>query len=291
MVVNKHGSFYMRSGWGTKVLRAVKEDDLIFSPSNEQAAIDSIGLGRVMIKALRYWSDAMGLTFETKTQKGIKKEPTKLFKYIDQYDRYFQRMGTLGLIHRNLALNKEEATAWYWLFNEWNGTAITKEEFSDGFHTYLVVNGMKIKKDAIDKEYNCVKNTYIGERTFDLKTIMDENTYPFLAPLRVLRIGENKAILRTHLNNREIPIELLIYCIAMDNNNQNTCGSQMSIDALMEEKCQVGRYFNIRYSDLIDMLIEAENKGYIGLNNNFGNRYIEFIGYNYDSLLDKYFIG
>lgn len=154
MVVNKHGSFYMRSGWGTKIIQAVKEDNMIFSPSNEQAAIDSIGLGRIMIKALRYWSDVMGLTNEVKTQNGIRKEPTQLFEYIDKYDRYFQRMGTMSLLHRNLALNVDEATAWYWLFNEWNSTTITKEEFSDGFHTYLAVNGMKIKKDAVDIEYN-----------------------------------------------------------------------------------------------------------------------------------------
>ncbi|MDE6946089.1 MAG: DUF4007 family protein, partial [Anaeroplasmataceae bacterium] len=118
-----------------------------------------------------------------------------------------------------------------------------------------------------------------------------EDTYPFLAPLKVLKTGEKKVLLKTHLNSREIPVELLIYCIAMDNRDQNFEGNQISIEVLMEEKCQVGRYFNFRYSELIDMLLKAENKRYIGLNNNFGNRYIEFIGYDYTSLLDKYFIG
>ena len=72
MVVNKHGSFYMRSGWGTKIIQAVEENDMIFTPSSEQEAIDNIGLGRVMIKALRYWSDAMKLTHEEKAQGGIR---------------------------------------------------------------------------------------------------------------------------------------------------------------------------------------------------------------------------
>jgi len=44
MVVNKHGSFYLRSGWGTKIIDAVKEDEMILSPNNEQAAVDNIGL-------------------------------------------------------------------------------------------------------------------------------------------------------------------------------------------------------------------------------------------------------
>ena len=52
MVVNKHGSFYLRSGWGTKIIQAVNADDMIFTPANEMQAVDNIGLGRVMIKAL-----------------------------------------------------------------------------------------------------------------------------------------------------------------------------------------------------------------------------------------------
>ena len=66
MVVNKHGSFYLRSGWGTKIIQAVNEDEMIFSPANELRAVDNIGLGRVIIKALRYWSEATGLTSEQK---------------------------------------------------------------------------------------------------------------------------------------------------------------------------------------------------------------------------------
>ena len=46
-----------------------------------------------MMKALRYWSDAMGLMNEVKTLNGIRKEPTQLFEYIDKYNRYFQCMG------------------------------------------------------------------------------------------------------------------------------------------------------------------------------------------------------
>ena len=112
MIVNKHGSFYLRSGWGTKIIDAVKKDSAIFSPNNEQAAVDSIGLGRVMIKALRYWADALGLTVEEKKPAGIYKNATVLFNLIDLYDCYFQRIGSLLLMHRNLARNKEEATAY-----------------------------------------------------------------------------------------------------------------------------------------------------------------------------------
>ena len=289
MVVNKHGSFYMRSGWGTKIIRAVEDNDMIFTPSSEQEAIDNIGLGRIMIKALRYWSEAMGLTHEEKTQGGIRLVPEKLYEEIKRYDIYFQLCGSLLLMHRNLALNRENATAWYWLFNECPTSTINKESFVEGFHAYLAVNGMKIKKDAVEKEFNCLKNTYIGDRKFDKSSIMDEDTYPFLAPLKILQMKDRVNIEKRQLTEREIPLEILIYAIAADNREDSLSGNQVNIDKLMEEKKQVGKYFSLKYSRLLDMLMEAENKKYIRLNNNFGNRFIEFNGYEYEGLIKKYY--
>lgn len=291
MVINKHGSFYMRSGWGTKIIQAVNSDNLIFSPTYEQKAVDNIGLGRVMIKALRYWSESMGLTTETKTPDGIRQQPTELFDLIAEHDLYFQRQGSLLLIHRNLTRNKDNSTAWYWAFNEFGKAAFDKEDFCDAFHAYLAVNGMRVKRDAVEKEFNCFKNTYLGDKKFDKKNAADEDTYPFLAPLHLLRVNEEKKLERVVLSKADIPLLILVYAIAMDNPNESSTQKQISIDKIMEDKLQVGKYFNIRFSKLIEMLLEAENKHLLALSNNFGNRYIEFADIEYNELLLKYYAG
>lgn len=290
MVINKHGSFYLRSGWGTKIIQAVETDDMIFSPANEQEAVDRIGLGRVMIKALRYWADASGLTTEEKVQGGIAERRTDLFDLLVSNDRYFQKPGSLLLLHRNIALNEENATAWYWAFNEFDKTAFTKEEFVEGLHYYLAVNEMSIKKVAVDKEFNCFKNTYLAEKKFDIKTVMDEDTYPFFGSLHLLRVNEDKKFEKAYLTKAEMPLHILVYAIAKDNPEESTHRGQVSIDKIMEEKRQVGKYFPMRYSKLIDMLLEAENKRLLTLNNNFGNRFIEFSDVQYDKLLDEYYM-
>ena len=290
MVINKHGSFYLRSGWGTKIIQAVEADNMIFSPANEQEAVDRIGLGRVMIKALRYWADASGLTTEDKVQGGIVERKTALFDLLETNDRYFQKPGSLLLLHRNIALNEESATAWYWAFNEFDKQAFTKEEFVEGLHYFLAVNEMSIKKTAVDKEFNCFKNTYLAEKKFDIKTVMDEDTYPFFGSLHLLRVNEDKKFEKTYLTKAEMPLHILIYAIAKDNPEESSYRGQVSIDKIMEEKRQVGKYFPMRYSKLIDMLLEAENKKLLTLNNNFGNRFIEFSDIQYDKLLNEYYM-
>ena len=290
MVINKHGSFYLRSGWGTKIIQAVEADDMVFSPVNEQEAVDRIGLGRVMIKALRYWADASGLTTEEKVQGGIAERRTDLFDLLEANDRYFQKPGSLLLLHRNIALNEKNATAWYWAFNEFDKQAFTKEEFVDGLHYFLAVNEMSIKKAAVDKEFNCFKNTYLADKKFDIKTVMDEDTYPFFGSLHLLRVNEDKKFEKTYLSKAEMPLQILIYAIAKDNPEESSHRGQISIDKIMEEKRQVGRYFPMRYTKLIDMLLEAENKKLLTLNNNFGNRFIEFSDVQYDKLLNEYYM-
>ena len=64
MTLNKHGSFYIRNGWPTKIMDAITSNPHIFSPNNELLAVDSIGVGRVMIKAMRYWACVMGIAVE-----------------------------------------------------------------------------------------------------------------------------------------------------------------------------------------------------------------------------------
>ena len=60
-----HGSFYIRNGWPTKIIDAMDiqgRSSYIFSPNNELSAVDQIGVGRVMVKALRYCC----MTYHTK---------------------------------------------------------------------------------------------------------------------------------------------------------------------------------------------------------------------------------
>lgn len=137
MQINKHGSFYIRNGWPTKIIDAVDNNTLVFSPNSELEAVDNIGVGRVMIKAMRYWATAMGITSEIKTQQGVAHELTPLGMLVKQFDPYCQNVGTLWALHRNLVNDVDNATAWYWAFNEMGSKVFTKDSFVGDFNSYL----------------------------------------------------------------------------------------------------------------------------------------------------------
>lgn len=100
MQINKHGSFYIRNGWPTKIIDAISQDSHIYSPNNELAAVDSIGVGRVMIKAMRYWAVVLGIATESKDQQGICHTLTHLGQLIAENDIYCTDKGSLWLLHR-----------------------------------------------------------------------------------------------------------------------------------------------------------------------------------------------
>ncbi len=289
MQINKHGTFYIRNGWPTKIMRTVASYPYIFSPASERDAVDEMGVGRVMVKAMRYWAYATGITEETKESQGISQKLTELGQYIADYDQYCQKPGTLWLMHRALATNLEITTAWAWAFNFFGRKTFTKDDFVDAFFSFTKANGETYRRAAVEKEFDCFKNTYVSDKSFDINKIIDEDTIPFFAPIKLITyLGKGVYEMR-NVGSKEIPLDVFLYSILMDNSEHLEERSQISIDELLDGYYQVGKYFNLTYSSLIEMLQFLENEKKLILINNFGNRYIELGSTKTSDLLDNYY--
>ncbi len=289
MQINKHSSFYLRNGWPTKIIDAIPGNPYIFSPANELAAVDSLGVGRVMVKAMRYWAYTTGITNETKDQQGVYHQLSDVGTCIQEFDPYCQSVGTLWLLHRNLARDDNNATMWEWAFNSFGHREFTKEQFVDAFFAYYQANGGTNKKAAVEKEFDCFKNTYVSDKRFDLERIIEEDTIPFFAPLGLIKYLGKGVFEMPTMHSRDIPEDIALYSILKDNQQHLRDKHQIDIDVLLDGKKQIGRYMSLSYSSLLELLQRLENSGKIILVNNFGNRYIQLDNMDTREILENYY--
>ena len=116
-----HETFSIRKNWLAKGIEAVQKNPGIFTDKTF-APMEELGIGRNMVVSLRYWMKAVGLTKEEKGKESKKTETsfTPLGKIIYEHDKFVEEAGTLWLLQNELAANRENATSWYFFFNEFN---------------------------------------------------------------------------------------------------------------------------------------------------------------------------
>ena len=176
MKFRSHETFFIRKGWLSKGMRAVQNDPLVFMRSGSESPTDTLGLGANMVKALRYWLQATGLTIEPKSGKRSQ-QFTDFGKLVFENDPYFEETGTLWALHFLLASNKALATSWYYFFNEFNMRTFSKDDFTKAISNYLALQIEKIPSQrSLEDDFNCILGTYISrEKLQPGKTISPEN--------------------------------------------------------------------------------------------------------------------
>ena len=121
-----HETFYIRKGWLYKGLKNIAQNPKVFTDKNVNTS-DTFGLGVSMVKALRYWLQAVGLTKESKIGNSTVQELTEIGKIVFKNDRYIEEIGTLCLLQYNLATNRSLATSWYYFFNQFTMNEFTRK--------------------------------------------------------------------------------------------------------------------------------------------------------------------
>ena len=139
MKFRAHDTFFIRKGWLSKGMKHVQRKPNVFVDKEENPT-DVLGIGSNMVKALRYWLQAVGLTQEPKSGRRDQRL-TPFGECIFTHDRYIEEIGTLYLLHYKLATNKEDATAWYYFFNEFNASEFTREDFVNALQSYILMSG------------------------------------------------------------------------------------------------------------------------------------------------------
>lgn len=278
MKFKAHQSFFIRKGWLGKGLRAVSKDDSILMPSRSKDAMDELGLGSNQVVALRYWLQVTGLVeYADGRRRALK--VTNLGELIRKQDPYIEEIGTLWALHCNLASEKENAAAWYFLFNEFGQAIFDKESFVDALSRYVFNFNDKrdVARSSLEADFNCVLNTYIPHGRTSSKPVSPENVID--CPLGELGLVDvenkrEKTYRKKPANQRTLPDLLVLYAIysmrqkAAD--ESSGLPSEIRLETLLSGPCSPGSLYNLDSIGLLAKLYELEANNLIRINRTAG---------------------
>lgn len=264
MKFRAHDTFAIRKGWLNKGLRNVKVTPDVFI-SKEHNPMDVLGIGANMVKSLRYWLQATGLTEEPNSGKR-NQSLTDLGKIIYENDPYFEETGSLWLVHYGLATNEEEATAWYFFFNVFTMQEFSEDDFYKTLRKYITMtdNESMPSARAISDDFKCIINTYCASKRNSADDNDPENNIE--SPLIELglisyvnTIQGNRIFRRCVPKNENIPELIALFAILKQIKNKK----EIRISELQNEKNSVGKVFQLDTLSLLNLLYNLEVAGYI----------------------------
>jgi hypothetical protein len=266
MYFAKHETFHIRDGWLYKGMKAVQQDENIFLADD---APERLGLGKNMVRALRFWMQATGLTIEDFSSGKKAQFLTHTGGLVWEYDPYLELEGTLWLLHYQLISSRELATTWYWFFNQYVPVTFAYQDFSERLRQWINIQPPEDSKSVADsslrKDFDCLLRTYLpGQRGKSPEDVMES---PFTS-LRLLSAfteydEETQKSFRMYRleasSPQTIPPQIFLYVLLKRQEEERAGADQVGLNTALREPLNVGRTFNVGMLALEDLLMRLEN--------------------------------
>lgn len=256
MKFRAHETFFIRKGWLSKGMKYVINDSDVFI-SKDDNPMDVLGIGANMVKSLRYWLQAVGLTEEPRSGKRIQ-TLTAFGNSVFSNDRYVEELGTLYLLQYKLASNYAEATSWYYFFNEFTMSEFSRDDFVAFVQNQLKMKGTEnVALRSLNDDFSCIVNTYLPRYKNNPEKIDPENNID--CPFGELGLLDN-ANKAKKTYKKVIPLSVSIdpwVALAVISDRANG-KKEISLNELLTGDCNIGKVFNLDAVTMLDVLYRIE---------------------------------
>lgn len=156
-----HGTFAIRSGWLKKGLDALSADTLEGSIFNRPDALATLGVGKNMVGAIRYWL----LTTRMAREEGKGRElvAEKLGQTIfadDGWDPFLEDDATMWLLHWQLAGAGTGSFTWAYAFNCFRDWEFTRDQLVEAVLGATYSLAKPPSRETVDRDVGCFLQTY-----------------------------------------------------------------------------------------------------------------------------------
>lgn len=270
-----HDTFFIRKGWLHKGMKNVKADNSVFMGTGGNP-MDILGIGANMVKSLRYWLQATGLTIEP--AKGRRTQTLTPFgEIVFQNDPYVEEAGTLWLLHYNLAKNLEDATAWYFFFNEFVQTEFDKDDYITKLKSFIRLKGIAdVSERSLEDDFTCIINTYVSRAKSNPEKIHPESNIDCpLGELGLIDIVDKKRKIYKKTPPPQDSIHpLIVLAVILD---QAKGEREIRISSMQADSSNAGKIFNLDLILLTHILTKIELLGFIKVERTAGLDIIKIV--------------
>lgn len=253
-----HEKFSLREGWINKGLRLLLQDSSAFLRKD---ATDLFGIGSNMVKSLRYWMKAFGLSVE-KGSSGT--NLTNMGKIIAEYDPYIEKYFTLWIMHSHIAKNKEDATTWFMYFNHCDASDLEKQEILSIILREMkkYVAGQNFSEKSVSNDVDVLLNLY--SKTKEKTDPEDKNISPF-AQLGLIKNVDGTYV-KCHPSKKNFSDMLVLYELMIMLNGADS----ISIDKVIYGINGLSKIYNMTGVMANDYFDRLDAAGYIRVDRTAG---------------------
>jgi hypothetical protein len=217
-----HETFPCRYTWLPKAVRGLSKNRQLFS--DEDAAMVDLGVGKNMVRSIRFWADAAEVASTQIKEPGMEvSEFGKVIFGARGRDQFLENIQTLWLIHWKFSTNVEQPLfAWHYLLNFWHRPDFSRTEALSTLSQEAQRLGKNLSAVTLDHHFTTFLHTYVPTRGKKGEVQEDNLDCPLTELELIQKVGE-----RAHADSNrreiiyafrveekpEINQDLFIYCL------------------------------------------------------------------------------
>ena len=195
-----HETFPCRYTWLPKAVRGLTTNNQLFS--DEDAAMVALGVGKNMVRSIRFWADAAEIAANRIKEPGLDvSEFGRMIFGARGHDQFLEDIRTLWLIHWKFSTNVDQPLfAWHYLLNFWHRPDFSRNEALTTLSQEAQRLGKKLSAVTLDHHFTTFLHTYVPTRGKKGEVQEDNLDCPLTELDLIQKVGE-----RTHAdsNRRE----------------------------------------------------------------------------------------
>jgi len=268
-VFARHETFHPRYGWFYKAVNAAQKSERGRDMFRVENATIALGVGKNMVKAIRFWGQAAKLLAEddSSPESGSRRVPSivssrnGLMIFDDQIglDPYLELPGTLWLLHWWMLRPVTRLPVWWIAFQRFGAVEFAKEDLVNFVLAEVDRSGWKCPRiSSVRKDVSCLLRMYSARDS--IKASFDDLLD---CPMRELGLIEaswgEKNRYRFRLGPKPtLPDMVLVYACLDWIACHNVGSSTTTLSVLASAVGSPGRAFRMRETDLFEALTRVE---------------------------------